>query len=84
MVESCNAWPRAAAARGWNQTLKGIDLRERRPTVIREAEGAHASVAGFKMAGLGAKVDAEDVGKFLRDIGDGIADVGRHLTASRR
>jgi hypothetical protein len=28
-------------------------------------------------------VGAEDVGKFFKGIGDGIADVGRHLTTSR-
>jgi hypothetical protein len=54
-------------------------LRERRPTVIREAE----EPTGLKTVGLGAKDGAEDAGKFLRDIGDGIADVDRHLTASR-
>jgi hypothetical protein len=46
-------------------------------------EGTLASVDGLKKAGKGAKVGAEDVGKFFKDIGDGIADVGRHIAASR-
>ena len=46
-------------------------------------EGAQASVEGLKKVGQGAKVGGEDVGKFFKGIGDGIADVGRHLTASR-
>ena len=31
----------------------------------------------------GAEVGAEAVGKFFKDISNGIADVGRHLMASR-
>jgi hypothetical protein len=46
-------------------------------------EGTLASVEGLKKVGQGAKVGAEDVGKFFKGIGDGIADVGRHITASR-
>ena len=46
-------------------------------------EGTLASLEGLKKVGQGAKVGAEDVGKFFKGIGDGIADVGRHITASR-
>jgi hypothetical protein len=37
----------------------------------------------LKKVGQGAKVGVEDAGKWFKDLGDGIADMGRHLTASR-
>jgi hypothetical protein len=46
-------------------------------------EGTLASVEGLKKVGQGAKIGAEDVGKFFKGIGDGIADVGRKITASK-
>jgi hypothetical protein len=42
-------------------------------------EGAQASVDGLKKAGKGVKLGAEDVGKFFKGIGEGIADLGKKL-----
>ena len=35
---------------------------------------------GLEKVGQGAKVGAEEVGRFFRGIGDGIQELGRHLT----
>jgi hypothetical protein len=46
-------------------------------------QGAQASVEGVQKVGQGVKLGANDVGTFFKGIGEGIADVGQHLTASR-
>lgn len=43
-------------------------------------EGTQASVDGLQKAGQGVKLGAEDVGKFFKSIGDGIADLGKKLS----
>jgi hypothetical protein len=45
-------------------------------------DGTQASVDGLKKVGAGAKVAADDATRFFKGIGDGIADVGRHLQGS--
>jgi hypothetical protein len=45
-------------------------------------DGTQASVDGLKKVGTGAKLAADDVTKFFKGIGDGIADVGRHIQGS--
>ena len=44
-------------------------------------EGTQASVEGLKKAGKGVKLGAEDVGKFFKGLGEGIADIGQKLTS---
>jgi hypothetical protein len=42
-------------------------------------EGTQASIAGLRKAGRGVKLGAEDVGRFFKGLGDGIADLGQRL-----
>ena len=42
-------------------------------------EGTQASVDGLKKAGKGVKLGADDVGKFFKGVGEGIADMGQKL-----
>jgi hypothetical protein len=44
-------------------------------------EGTQASIDGLKKAGRGVKLGAEDVGKFFKGLGDGIADLGQKLSS---
>ena len=64
---------KAAAALTGAATWSGVKLQQ----------GAQASVDGVTKAGQGMRLGAETVGGFFRGIGDGIADVGQHLTGSR-
>lgn len=50
---------------------------------VQLQQGAQASVEGVTKVGQGMKLGAEAVGNFFKGIGDGIADVGQHLTGSR-
>ena len=43
-------------------------------------DGTQAAVEGVQKAGQGMKLGAEDIGKFFKGIGDGIADVGQKLS----
>jgi hypothetical protein len=71
--DSTNALKKAAAGLAGAATWSGVQLQA----------GAQASVAGVAKVGQGVKLGAEDVGRFFKGIGDGIADVGQKLTASR-
>ena len=64
---------KAGAALGGAATWSGVQLQH----------GAQASVEGVRKAGEGTRLGAEAVGNFFRGIGDGIADVGQHLTGRR-
>lgn len=44
-------------------------------------EGTQASVDGLKKAGKGVKLGAEDVERFFKQVGDGIAEVGQKITS---
>jgi hypothetical protein len=71
--DSTNALKKAGAGLEGAAKWSGIQLKE----------GAQTSVEGVKKVGQGVKLGGEEVGKFFKGIGEGIADVGQQLKGSR-
>ena len=69
--DSTNALKKAAVGVEGAAKWSGTQLKE----------STQASVDGLKKAGQGVKLGADDVGKFFKGIGDGIADVGQKLSS---